>query len=215
MSVRVAPPLTFDRVLPSLELEAGARIDPHRVRGWFWGSDGDAASLASGSGLDPDVKTVLLVHPLTSDASAGGEGGYWDQLLGTGRALRPWATRILSFNLLGSCFGTSGPADDEFPSRANDTHFPPPVPLTRGDLHEDEHTLPATVTPWDQARSILSALELLGVRKVELVLGGSLGGMVVQCLVMLAPRSFPRAKTRDLKNMIAGQAKDKKPGLSP
>ena len=56
----------------------------------------------------------------------------------------------------------------------------------------DEHRLPATVTPWDQARAILQALDALGIEKVSLVTGGSLGGMIVLCLAVLAPERFER-----------------------
>lgn len=193
--MEVAPPLSFSRSLAPLTLEAGATLTPHRVAGWFWGSSLDAARIASGESLVSEMKTVLLVHPLTSSAEAGGPNGFWDELIGKGRALRPWASRILCFNLIGSCFGSIGPSEEAFPNRLHDTSFEAPIAVARGDLGYDEATLPATVTPWDQARSILMALASLGVAEVELVAGGSLGGMVAQCLLLLAPKMFPRVMT--------------------
>nr|WP_217917371.1 MULTISPECIES: alpha/beta fold hydrolase [unclassified Myxococcus] len=138
------------------------------------------------------VPTVLLVHALTGDMRAGGQGGWWEPLIGPGRALDPSRVRLLCFNNLGSCYGTTGPADEGFPPRTDDARFGPPLPLPKGDLRLDEHRLPATVTPWDQARSILLAMDALGLDEVALVTGGSLGGMVVLCLAALAPERFAR-----------------------
>jgi len=55
------------------------------------------------------VPTVLLVHALTGDMRAGGEGGWWEPLIGPGRVLDPTRVRLLCFNNLGSCYGTTGP----------------------------------------------------------------------------------------------------------
>lgn len=141
---------------------------------------------------DPTVPTVLLVHALTGDMRAGGEGGWWEPVIGPGRALDPERVRLLCFNNLGSCYGSSGPADEGFPRRVDDLRFRAPEPLPRGDLRLDEHLLPATVTPWDQARAILQALDALGLERLSLVAGGSLGGMIVLCLAVLAPERFER-----------------------
>ncbi|WIG92677.1 alpha/beta fold hydrolase [Myxococcus sp. SDU36] len=138
------------------------------------------------------VPTVLLVHALTGDMRAGGTGGWWEPLIGPRRALDPSRVRLLCFNNLGSCYGTTGPADEGFPPRTDDARFGPPLPLPKGDLRQDEQRLPATVTPWDQARSILLAMDALGLDEVALVTGGSLGGMVVLCLAALAPERFAR-----------------------
>ncbi|GEL73659.1 alpha/beta fold hydrolase [Myxococcus virescens] len=154
------------------------------------------------------VPTVLLVHALTGDMRAGGKGGWWEPLIGARRALDPSRVRLLCFNNLGSCYGTSGPADEGFPLRTDDARFGPPLPLPKGDLRQDEQRLPATVTPWDQARSILLAMDALGLDDVELVTGGSLGGMVVLCLAALAPerfaRLFPIATTESATAWVVG-----------
>ncbi|MCY1081352.1 homoserine O-acetyltransferase family protein [Archangium lansingense] len=141
---------------------------------------------------DPTVPTVLLVHALTGDMRAGGEGGWWEPVIGPGRALDPERVRLLCFNNLGSCYGSSGPADEGFPQRVEDRRFGAPKPLLKGDLRQNEHSLPATVTPWDQARAILQALDALGLERISLVVGGSLGGMIVLCLAVLAPERFER-----------------------
>ncbi len=187
--MRVVPhePLELVLGLPPLELEAGATVSPHEAAGWMWSSDDDALRVRRGLPLDPQVETVVLVHPLTASPRIHEPDGFWGALAGKGRPLRPWAHRILSFNLLGSLFGSSGPLDPGFPTRVQDARVPSPTPVARGDLAFDEASLPATVTPFDQARSLAAALEHLGIARVRLLAGGSLGGMVVQCFAWLFP----------------------------
>lgn len=175
-------PRSFDLDLPPLTLEAGATVAPHRVRGWTWGPAGDAP-------------VILLIHALTGDAEAGGPRGWWRPLIGPGRVLDPVRHRLLGFNNLGSCYGTSGPADPSFPSRADDVRFPAPEPVGKGARRENEKKLPATVTSWDQARSILRALDALEIETIDLAAGGSLGGMIALCLAALVPDRIQRVAT--------------------
>lgn len=227
----LSPPRTprlFDLTLPDLPLEAGARVSPHLVRGWWWGPaddlpwlhsrarvlsapEADAAVLAphrrdagalrqlAGAARaphawlrPPEAATVLLVHALTGDARAGGEGGWWSPLIGPGRALDPTRLRLVCFNLLGSCYGTSGPADEAYPRRSGDGAPHASAPPDKGAFALPHDALPATLTPWDQARSILAALDALGLERIALVAGGSLGGMVALCLAALDPARFER-----------------------
>lgn len=141
--------------------------------------------------LSPDIPTVVVVHALTGNARAGGPGGWWEPLIGPGRTFDPSKMRILCFNLLGGCYGTSGPADGSFP-RLTDDQFPAELAPTRGGFAIPAVDLPATVTTWDQARSILLALDALGVSRVALLTGGSLGGMVALALAALDPERFER-----------------------
>lgn len=151
----------FDLTLPALELEAGGVVDPHVVRGWTWGPKNKAAP------------AVLIIHALTGDARAD---SWWGAVVGPGKVLDPTKMRLYCFNLLGSCYGSSGPAGSGFPVVAN----------------ADGTRAPATLTTWDQARSILLALDALGVRRLHLCVGGSLGGMVALCLGALAPDRVER-----------------------
>jgi homoserine O-acetyltransferase len=207
----------FELALPDLVLEAGARVTPHLVRGWIGSDEADARALAritvdaprgqavtrtqaelSGAAsrrararLDPRTPTVVLVHALTGDAAAGGPGGWWSTVIGEGAALDPARVRVLSFNLLGSCYGTSGPGDDGFPTARSDLSAQAPA-VEKGAFDRPESHLPATITTWDQARSILLALDALGIEDVALLAGGSLGGMVALALATLAPERFAR-----------------------
>jgi len=197
-------PRVFDLGLPPLTLEHGARVLDHHVRGFWWGPTRDLPVLAEKArvfgpewfeteayrvvrrppgevrepvrkegALDPSIPTVLVVHALTGDMCAGGPTGFWQPVVGPGLPLDPSRLRILGFNNLGSCYGTSGPPDPSFP-RSEDARFP------------------ATVTTWDQARSLLLALDALGIDRVHLVVGGSIGGMIALCLAALAPDRFER-----------------------
>jgi homoserine O-acetyltransferase len=67
---------------------------------------------------------------------------------------------VICINLLGSCYGTTGPRElSSFPK----------------------------VTPRDQARAQWVALDALGVDRLSLVIGGSLGGMVAQEVALARP----------------------------
>lgn len=142
----------FELRLPRLELEAGGAVESHVVRGYRWGPE------------DPLAPAVLIVHALTADARVD---DWWGPLLGPGRALDPRRFRILSFDLLGSCHGSSGPGTAGFPDEAQ-------------------------LTTWDQARSLLLALDAMEIERLHLCVGGSLGGMVALCLAALAPERVER-----------------------
>ncbi|MEO1229967.1 MAG: alpha/beta fold hydrolase [Myxococcota bacterium] len=200
---RAAPaPLECTIDLPSLRLEGGASIDPVRLHMWWWGPEEDldvleplgaassagvvttpeapSKSPATGRGvrLDAKLPTILVVHALTGDARVGGRGGWWTPLVGEGRPLDPSRARILCFNNLGSCYGSSGPRQRDWPWTTSPKVGVGPV------------SVPAPVTTWDQARLILRGLDFLGLDRVRVGLGGSLGGMLVLSLGALAPERF-------------------------
>jgi len=163
-SATASPPQVFDLRLPDLALERGGVVHRHRLHGWWWSRPGDVPHA-----LQRDVPTVLIVHALTGGAQAGGHGGWWEPLIGPGRAFDPAKYRIICFNNLGSFYGSSAPGMPGFPRG-------PRVTLTSVDL----------------ARSIIQGLDKLGINRVHLTTGGSLGGMVVLALGALAPKRFER-----------------------
>ncbi len=125
---------------------------------------------------------VLVVHALTGDshaASGGSSGdgrpGWWEGLIGPGRALDPGRHFILCANLLGGCYGTSGPSDED-PSMGQPSACGFPVVTTR-----------------DMARFQKSLLDHLGIRYLALMLGGSLGAMVVWEFIAEFPGFAARA----------------------
>src|SRR5262249_25029703 len=189
-SSAAASPRLLDLRLPPLALHDGATVDPHHARVQWWGPETDLPVLerlgtqvspeatgpvarsvplraGPGIGLDPSVPTVLVIHALTGDARAGGPGGWWGPLIGPGRPLDPPRGRVLCANNLGSCYGSSGPLDPGWPE------------VTR-------------LTPWDQARALRAVLDVLGVPRLRLAAGASLGGMIALCLGVLRPGSVER-----------------------
>lgn len=94
---------------------------------------------------------VIVFHALTGNADAA--GSWWREVIGPGRAIDTDRYAVLAPNLLGSCYGTTGPSDYA------KGEFPP-------------------VTPRDQARLAGALVDELGVESPALVTGGSLGGMV-------------------------------------
>lgn len=211
----------FDIRLPGVRLECGAELPYRRVRGWAWGPEGTIAHLSEcgasilsagdaiptqervvlGRSLDSEraptraprplgVPVVVLVHALTGDMRAGGPGGWWGPVIGPGEPIDPRTHLVVCFNNLGGCYGSTGPDDAEFPKRSAETcPLPPPPPRGSFRLPDD---VPATVTPWDQARTHLEALDAIGVADVDLLSGGSVGGMQALCMAMLAPARFRR-----------------------
>jgi len=195
-----------DLRLPPFTLGCGVRLPRLHVRAWTWGPTpwrGIEEVRHTGSvsrcreriehppapvPLPKDAPVVLVIHALTGDARVGGEGGWWSELVGPGRPLDPTRQRIVCINNLGSCYGTYGPADSGFPNRGA---LPSPDASVKGGFALPP-TLPAPLTTWDQARAIWLALDALGVDRVEQVIGGSLGGMIAQAVVRLAPQRVGR-----------------------
>ncbi len=143
--------------LPPLRLGSGHTVAPHVGAAWISGP--------------ADGPVVVLVHALTGGPVAGGPEGWWDPVIGPGRALDTRQVRVVSVALLGGCGGASGPADPRWPT---------------------DDGLPVGVDVWDQARAAWSTLDALGVREVGLVVGGSLGGTVALAMAAWAPTRVGR-----------------------
>ena len=109
---------------------------------------------------------VLVCHALTGSHHAAGfyEGkpksdGWWDAMIGPGKALDTDKFFILSPNNLGGCHGSSGPNS---PHPEDGKPYGPRFPVV-------------TVEDWVRAQKRLA--ERLGLEKFAAVAGGSLGGM--------------------------------------
>ena len=127
----------------------------------------------------PSASAVLVVHALTGSADAAGD--WWEPLIGPGKALDTDERHVICLNLLGSCYGTTGPREV--------AAFPP-------------------VTTRDLARAQWAALDALGVERLELVVGGSLGGMVALEVALERPSAvdavMPIASPAVIGNLAAG-----------
>ena len=109
---------------------------------------------------------VLVCHALNASHHAAGmyEGqpkseGWWDNMIGPGKALDTRRFFVIGVNNLGSCFGSTGPMH--------------PNPDT-GEVYGADFPV-VTVEDWVNAQALL--LDQLGIRQLAAVLGGSLGGM--------------------------------------
>ena len=126
-------------------LESGGSLPEVRVAYRTWGLLSPARDNA-----------VLVCHALTGSADAD---EWWGGILGPGRALDPARDFVVCSNVLGSCYGTTGPAS---PRPGSAVPWGPDFPA---------------VTVRDMVRLQARLLDALGVRRLSLAIGGSLGGM--------------------------------------
>jgi homoserine O-acetyltransferase len=157
----------------ALALESGGSIGPVEVEYETYGE------------LNRDRSNAVVVcHALTGDAHAAGwdadprgplreyrkrKPGWWDEMIGPGKALDTSRFHVLCINVLGSCYGSSGP------SSVN----------------------PATGAPWgldfpivtvgDWARIQAAVMERLGIDRPYVVIGGSMGGQIALELALAFP----------------------------
>ena len=109
---------------------------------------------------------VLVCHALNASHHIAGvyEGqpnseGWWDNMIGPGKALDTNRFFVIGINNLGSCFGSTGPM-----------HTNPDTGKPYGSAFPV-----VTVEDWVDAQARL--LDALGIDKLAAVMGGSLGGM--------------------------------------
>lgn len=140
-------PLRFAQ-LPPFPLECGEQL-PHATMAYHLDGELNAAR----------DNVVVLLHALTGSADAVGD--WWCGVAGPGCPIDTERWAVLSPNLLGSCYGSSGPSE-------GGARFP-------------------AVSTRDMARAVGVLLEQLRIPRVALVTGGSLGGMVALEFVATFP----------------------------
>lgn len=139
--------------IPQLPLDGGAVMRDVRIA---YHLDGALTSQRD--------NVVLVLHALTGTPDAAGD--WWRGVIGAQRAIDTTRWAVLAPNLVGSCYGTTGPrAGEAFPA----------------------------LTVRDQARAIALLLERLAIPRVALVTGGSLGGMVALEFAASFPQRVDRA----------------------
>jgi len=113
------------------------------------------------------TNAVLIAHALTGSAHAAGVTdredvpGWWDPLIGPGKPVDTRRFFVISSNVLGGCYGTTGPSSlDPETGHPYGPDFPG---YTIRDMVEVQHRL----------------LVQLGVTSLRAVIGGSMGGMQV------------------------------------
>ncbi|WP_346960145.1 homoserine O-acetyltransferase [uncultured Arthrobacter sp.] len=134
----------------SLALESGATLPEVTLAYETWGTLNADASNA-----------VLIEHALTGDThvtrGAGEEPGWWEQLAGPGAPVDTDKYFVVSINILGGCYGSTGPSTPAPDGRPWGSRFP-------------------LVTLRDSTAAEARLADALGISSWYAVLGGSLGG---------------------------------------
>src|SRR5258708_23163652 len=140
--------------LDSLSLQRGGRIAPVTVAYETWGKLNAAGDNA-----------VLITHALTGSSHAHDtenpgdpKAAWWNPLIGLGRFFDTSRYYVICSNILGGCYGTTGPSSvDPNTGRPYGMRFPV---ITIRDMVEVQRKL----------------IEHLGVRQLAMVAVGSIGG---------------------------------------
>ena len=112
---------------------------------------------------DEGLPVVFVPHALTGNSRVT---EWWGALVGEGKLLDPRQRQIVGINALGGCYGSTGPSTVE--------HFP-------------------YVTVRDLVAAQARALQRLGIDRLELVIGASLGGMQALQWALDYPERVERA----------------------
>ncbi len=158
--------LTFAAPPDELALESGERLGPITVAYETYGR-ADAGK----------TNAILICHALTGDAHAAGrlEGetkpGWWDGMIGPGRAFDTSRYFVICSNVIGSCKGSTGPNTiDPRTGKPYGLSFP-------------------VVTIADMVRVQKRLLDELGIRRLLAVAGGSMGGAQALQWAILYPET--------------------------
>lgn len=117
--------------------------------------------------LTPEAdNAVLITHALSGNAHVCGrytendpKPGWWDDMVGPGKAIDTDRYFVICSNVIGSCAGSTGPRSID-PDTGNPYNLTFPV-----------------ITIRDMVRAQKRLVEFLGVRRLLSVIGGSMGGM--------------------------------------
>ncbi|MCK9614758.1 MAG: homoserine O-acetyltransferase [Candidatus Omnitrophica bacterium] len=116
--------------------------------------------------LNPDKSNaILILHALSGDAHAAGyykdeeKPGWWDNMIGPGRAFDTEKYFVICSNILGGCRGSTGPSSIN-PKTNKPYALDFPV-ISIGDMVAAQKAL----------------IDYLGIDKLLTVVGGSMGGM--------------------------------------
>lgn len=142
-----------------MRLESGASLGPVTIAYETYGR------------LNEDrTNAVLVVHALSGSAHAAGyhsddddnaKPGWWDQCIGPGKAFDTNQYFVICSNVLGSCYGSTGPSSIN-PATGKPYGLSFPV-----------------VTVGDMVAAQVKLVDHLGIEQLLCVAGGSMGGMQV------------------------------------
>lgn len=141
----LSPATQFFKVPGPVMLDSGGQLDGVTVAYRTWGDPANA-----------EQNAILVCHALTGSADVD---AWWPRLIGEGRVFDPRRDYIVCSNILGSCYGTTGPVS-----------FRPGT----GTRYRAEFP---RVTVRDMVQVQRRLLDHLGVQRLALITGPSLGGM--------------------------------------
>ncbi len=137
-----------------LYLQSGRILEPYEIAYEAYGELNEARD-----------NVILVCHALSGSHHAAGtyEGekkpGWWDKMIGDGKALDTRKYYVICTNVIGSCFGSTGPMSKMYPSE-----------------HYYRFKFPV-VTIQDMVKAQRILLDRLKIDKVKAIIGGSMGGM--------------------------------------
>jgi len=161
-----------------MELELGGRVGPIDVEYETYGT------LSAGKD-----NAVFIAHALSGDAHVAGwdkdtakngrvwrqrKPGWWDAIVGPGKAIDTHRFFVICPNVLGSCYGTTGPGTVD-PSTGKPYRLSFPM---------------VTVGDWVKLHARL--LDALAIPRVHTVVGGSLGGQQALEMALAYPERIER-----------------------
>ena len=137
-----------------LYLDSGRILEPYDITYETYGT------------LNENKSNVIVVcHALTGSHHAAGiyEGdnkpGWWDALIGSGKAIDTDKYFVICSNVIGSCFGSTGPMSLRHP------------------YHEPYRYKFPVVTIKDMVKAQRILFDRLDIHRVHAIVGGSMGGM--------------------------------------
>ncbi len=147
----------FARPPELMPLESGVRFGPITIAYETLGQLNEARSNA-----------ILILHALSGDSHVAGyyskddkKPGWWDIMVGPGKAIDTNRYFVICSNVLGGCMGSTGPSSiNPRSGRPYGLDFP-------------------VVTIGDMVRAQKALIDHLGIEQLLAVIGGSLGGMQV------------------------------------
>jgi homoserine O-acetyltransferase len=163
MTTALAPPREADHTFATdrpFRLAGGGELQPVTLHYAQYGE------------LSPDRDNVVLVcHALSGSARAA---DWWPELFGPGRPLDPARHCIVCANVLGSCYGSTGPTSLN--------------PRTGAPYAGDF----PVVSIGDMVRAQAELLDHLGIERLRCVIGGSIGGQQALAWATLFPGRVER-----------------------
>lgn len=133
-----------------MKLESGEKLSPVVLAYQTYGK------------LNADKSNAILIaHALSGDAHAAGPGGWWEKLIGAGKAFDTGKYFMICSNVLGGCRGSTGPSSIN-PQTGKPYGLDFPI-----------------ITITDMVNAQKKLIDHLGIEKLLSAAGGSMGGMQV------------------------------------